>query len=582
MRGWPGWSDELRWRAWLAVILAGFAGAAYGPALNLPFIGDDYVFLDEVRNAAPPTLFSLDHTQFGWYRPWSRGVHFWAIQQVAGVHEVAFRLAGIVLWITALTLYAALIRRLTSSVRVATIAALGTASLALWATPLLWISGSQDLWMVLWVLATLLLFVGGRHRLALIPFGLALLSKETAAVLPALLGLHQIIVERRTVRAALWRTVQLWALVGVWLVVHPTLLRRLADPTWRTSPEGESRPTQVVICVRSFLATFNLDLVPHPVDIGGGDVLRLLTATALLAGATWLILRASWCREMRSREPRGRLTLFALGWIVVGWIPLLLPSIGWHAYYGCLGTLGFWFLVALWLQDRPRVAVAVIACLTVLQWAHANTPSWDWGNEWYQRRAGRFLAEIRHELLERHPDLPPHSRVYFGHVPNNIGLVAGQSPAVRVWYGDPTLQADFYSKYTPRSAGGEGGRDYFFHFDSLTGLVEVRTGPEDVGAALRADPNWETNHEALAMTLLRAGDTRLAAAEFAKLGRLPHRLDALACAVACLEIIGDDAGADSLAAAAACAGRISPARLGTWVQRLRATFPGVGPVSAGG
>src|SRR5437762_8561890 len=100
---------------WLALVLATFAAAAYGSALSLPFIGDDYVFLDETRDAKFLDLWSFKNVIFDWYRPWSRELHFWVLQRVAGFHEIAYRLFGVILWIVALSLYAALVRRLAST-----------------------------------------------------------------------------------------------------------------------------------------------------------------------------------------------------------------------------------------------------------------------------------------------------------------------------------------------------------------------------------------------------------------------------------------------------------------------------------
>src|SRR5205814_497942 len=148
------------------------------------------------------------------------------LQKSAGLHEFAFRATSISLWVAALCLYAAVVRRI-SSRRVASIATLGVASLGLWGTPLLWISGSQDLWMLCFTMASTLLFVTGRTGWALLPFALALLSKETAAVLPALLGAYSILVERRRPVDALRRTAPFWAVVFAWLTINPTLHTRL-------------------------------------------------------------------------------------------------------------------------------------------------------------------------------------------------------------------------------------------------------------------------------------------------------------------------------------------------------------------
>src|SRR5262249_59783431 len=125
----------------------------------------------------------------------------------------------------------------------------------------------------------------------------------------------------------------------------------------------------------------------------------------------------------------------------------------------CMGALGAWLGISLWLSRSPRIAATALVVLALLRGADAKTLTWDWGDEWYQRRAGNLLAAIRAELLRQRPVLPSHSRLFFGHIPNNIGLVAGESPAVRVWYRDTTLHAGFYSMYRPRTAAETPGPD---------------------------------------------------------------------------------------------------------------------------
>jgi hypothetical protein len=558
---------------WLAILLATFAAAAYGPALSLPFMGDDYVFLDKTRDASFPELWSLKNIDFGWYRPWSRELHFWWLQKVAGLHEGAYRVFGVMLWVTALCFYAAIVRRLASS-RIAALATLGVASLALWGTPLLWVSGSQDLWMLCFTLASTYLFVRGNVGWATLPFALALLSKETAAVLPALLCAYLVLLERRRLIDVLRRTAHLWVLVVVWLVVHPTLRARLLSGPQMTQ-ELEHRPTSFVILVKSILSTLNLDMLPRPQEVGWGDVLHVLVSALILVAGTAAVARNSAAIHGKSARTRKQeLARFALVWMTIGWFPLFLPSIGWHAYYGCFGALGAWLALALWLENRPRIAVAAITCLAILRGAQANTKSWDWGNEWYQRRAGSMLSSIRDGLHAQHPTLPPYSRVFLANIPNNIGLIAGQSPALRVWYRDSTLQAGFYSYYQPRPESAHPGVDLFFRFDSLRGMIEVKAGPEDMQHGLLSNPNWEDDHEKLAMLFVRNGDVPRAAMEFEKLSMLPRRADAAGYAAVCWEAVGDKPRADSLIAGAGARLGLSGAQLHDWLTRLREAFPG--------
>jgi hypothetical protein len=567
--------DELKHRVRgiaLPLLLLLFAGVAYGPALSLPFVGDDYVFLDKTRDASFTALWSFRNVDFGWYRPWSRELHFWALQRLFGPNETAFRLFGVVLWIVALGLYAAVVRRVASS-RVAAIATLGVASLALWGTPLLWVSGSQDLWMLCFAMASVLLFLSGRIVWTLMPFALALLSKETAAVLPALLCGYALVLERRSLKETLRRTAPLWAVLIVWLAVHPALRARLLSGP-RVTLETEHRPPGSIILARTLLSVVSLDTIPRPQDVDSGAVLRTLLSAVLLAIGVWLALRAPAAPgPTNPREGRRGLVRFAGVWMLAGWAPLLHASISWHAYYGCLGVLGAWVAIALWLERHPRLAVVAIASLTFLRGAQAATPAWDWGSEWYLRRAGNMLTAIRGDLLRQHPTLPQHSRVYLGHIPNNIGLIAGQSPALRVWYRDSTLQAGFFSYYRPRREGEPQGQDFFFRFDSLTGMTEIHAGAEDVPSAVQSDPSWEDAHEKLAMLFLRSGDVRRAAVEFEKLSQLPPRADAAGYAAVCWEVAGDTARADSLAAGSGKRMGLSTSQLSAWLAQLRQSFP---------
>src|SRR5262245_55628206 len=277
------WADL----AGLALVLAGFAFFAYGTALNLPFVGDDYVFLDKTRDARFVDLWSFTNTDFGWYRPWSRELHFWVLQHVAGLNELAFRSLGVVLWITVLCLYAVLVRRL-ASMRVAALATLGVAGLALWGTPLLWISGSQDLWMLCFSLIALLVYSAGRPGWTVIPFGLALLSKETAAVVPALLVAYAILVEHRRLADALRRTAHLWLLLAAWIAVHPTLHARLTShaPTLET----KLRPSVPGIVVKTLLSMLNVDVWPNPRELSSARVIRMTLALVVLIGGVMLFV----------------------------------------------------------------------------------------------------------------------------------------------------------------------------------------------------------------------------------------------------------------------------------------------------
>ncbi len=523
-----------------ALALGLFLATQYARFLTLAFVNDDFCFLDLTRTASFASLWKRHDLIFGWYRPWSRELHYWWLQHLFGTRELPFHVASFALWLGLMSLYFTWVRRLAGSAA-ASVATAGLASLALWGTPLSWVAGVQDLWVLFFTLVFLHLLARGRRIASAMALALALLSKESGAILPGLAVAYLVLVERRSARETAVRTAPFWLIALAWAVIHPLLGARFFGPL-RTSLETTQRLSTTGTMVRTVLAQVNLDSWPNPGDYASQALAQGALGAAILAGFVWLTAVRSASGQVRPR-PTGVMVL-GFVWALAGWSILLMPSIGWHAYYGVMGSLGAWLLLGTWLSARPRAAVLVVALLALLRSTQAHTLSWDWGSEWYQRRAGSILGAIRTELLRQHPSFPPSSRVFFVHIPNNIGLLAGDGPSLRVWYRDTTLRGLYYSQYTPRTDGHE-NRDFFFRFDSAAGMIEVFRGPEDVESARRLNPSWEDNHEDLAGLFLRAWDLPAAATEYGKLGSLPWGTHGLIYAGACHQLMGDTARAES-------------------------------------
>jgi hypothetical protein len=253
---------DSRWL--LAGAVVAFAAIVYAPMLDVPFIGDDYVFLDKTRDATFGALWSFRNVDFGWYRPWSRELHFWTLQHLMGARETGFRVVSLLIWLAMLATYFTLLRRIRNE-RVAAIATLGAAGLALWGAPLTWISGVQDLWMLLFSMLTLWLVASGRAAWALAACAGALLSKETAAVLPLIVLAQARFIERLDWRRCARRVAPFVALTTLWLLLHPTLLHRVSHPAPQI-PNGERPKPPAVVITESVLSTFNADRLALPVD----------------------------------------------------------------------------------------------------------------------------------------------------------------------------------------------------------------------------------------------------------------------------------------------------------------------------
>jgi hypothetical protein len=514
----------------------------YLPTLRLPFLGDDYVFLDETRTSTFAQLWSRAHIEFGWWRPWSRELHFWVLQHLAGPSPIAFRLVSLGLWLSSLSILGSVFRRLANEA-VAVIAIAGLAALGLWGATLIWIAGAQDLWLVFFLALTLRLAQSSRWPLALAPYAAALLSKELAAIIPVLLAALWLVAERRRAAEVAWRLAPFVALTFAWVLAHPILLTRLAHPKLGIL-SAEAPLPQWQIGLKTAQSLLNVDqvggaLVPSPLIL-----VALALGALLLAAAIFVAGRAPSAPLDATHSRR----VFATGaiWAATGWLALFLPSVGWHAYYGCLGAIGAWLVLAMWLRQDRGFAIFVVLALGGLRLVNTSSTSFDWGSEWYQRRAGDLLDRVHTQLLALHPGLPAHSRIFFSGLPNNIGVIAGDSPAPRVWYHDATLQGGFYSYYRPRDPHAPAGSDFFFRYEPVHGLHEVRLGPEDAGRELAHDPGWTIDHESLANVLVLAGDPARAADEYEKIGQLPDRGDALVAAATCHELAGDAAASHAL------------------------------------
>jgi len=538
--------------ATLGVALAGLAlffAVQHARTLWAPFVLDDFIFLDKTRHAPFLSLWGFRDLPLHFYRPWSRELHFWVLQRLFGTWPVPYHVANAVLWLGVLGLYAALVRRLAGPAAAA-VAACGVAALSSWGVLLIWASGSQDLWMLLFALAALLAVAHGRHGWATVLYAGALLSKETAALLPAIALAQALILERRALGGALRRVLPMGLVTVVWALAHPLLGGRLGHPV-PPPPAAWTRLPLPAAASHTLLSVLNLDAWPRP------GLAWSSTLPWVLAGAAPLLLVVAWAawracpvrgaaRAQESVLPPGRLALFAAVWMVLGWLPLFAPFVYWHAYYALLGTLGAWLLLAMWLRRRLALAAVLVVAVVALRVAQLVTPGTGFGTEWFQWRVAVFTEHTRQSLQRAHPTLPPHTRVYLSNVPGSVGLVPGaeESGILRAWYGDPTLQTRFYSRYRLRVPGAPPGRDFFFVHDSLAGWREVVAGPESLTRALAADTVWKLDHNDLAATMANARDWRGAAAEWEKLATVATwRWDYAYDVGLCREQLGDTAAA---------------------------------------
>ena len=513
-------ATRMREGAILAALALAVASLAwrYRDAFTLPFLNDDYVFLDATRTRSFTSLWGFGHLFFHWWRPWSREFHYWLLQRVAGASPPAFHLANLALTAAVFTLFAALIAPWLGRARTV-VAVLGLSTLSAWALPLLWSAGAQDLWMMLWCLAALLAWRRDQRALAVAAYALALASKETAAALPVLFVAHDVLLARQRWSAALRRAASAALVLLPWALLHPHLGGRVLRHVAIEPVPAAARTGTLVMFVRTLFSLVNLDRRLLPLA-GWARALASVAVPAFAAAAL-----VAFAARTRTRGAAGRLApepapargvaAFALVWAACGWLALLLPGLGWHAYYGLFGACGAWLAIAALAPPGAAMALA-IALIMGASAARDATPSADWGDADYQRRAGHLQQGLHEALLRAAPRPGPHTRMWFVGLPNDIGFLAGDGPAVRVWYADSTLRAGYLSAWRPARANAP-GTDRFFKLKPGPRLVELYAGAEDIARGRAADAEWSEDHLFLGHIFAEAGDWPRAEREFVKL-----------------------------------------------------------------
>jgi tetratricopeptide (TPR) repeat protein len=127
------------------------------------------------------------------------------------------------------------------------------------------------------------------------------------------------------------------------------------------------------------------------------------------------------------------------------------------------------------------------------------------------RRASSYLWGFRDDMLRLRPSLPDSARCYFWNLPSWIGFQLADGPAMRIWYGDPTVQGFFLSEYETSATRPS----LFFGHDDQGRLFEIVRGRPDPG--LRGATRIYADALAdLGTRLAEAGETEAAIVEWRK------------------------------------------------------------------
>lgn len=553
------------WAAVSLILLATFL--VYSNTLGFKFVYDDrgqilanvqvhawryvpHYFFERVWSFAYPGIHGnyyrplfllfllLNYKLFG---PYAAGWHLVSVAAHMGVTYLVYRLA----------------RRLTSDNVTALMAALIFGLHPVHIESVAWISGITDPLLALLLLPSFLCYLNAREGTAhrrrwlagsLVLYGLAMLSKETALILPIIIftfewlwqnahgpsGLRTVI---RRARTAVVCTVPFMLLTFVYLAVRWHVLEGLGHTmvplgvwtiifTW---------PHLLLFYLWHLLWPFNLSVFYNVPYVRTPGLVPFILPLAGLAAVGFLVFLGVR-RLARNAPGKGRLTVFLCAWILIPFIPLLdlsvLPvgEIA-HDRYLYLPSISFCILLAMVLRrippgklkllGLPALQAAAVVLLVLVFGISTALQDRYWAND--MKLYSRGVSRTPQNRL---------ARTNLGNAMGEEGRYTGALALYReVLARDPDFWLAIYNtgytyyrmgrlheaeKYLKRAiaVNGVDSDEYFYLGLTWLKLGEVDDAEKAVRHALKLQPGGLAYHFALGMILKLKGDIPGALAQF--------------------------------------------------------------------
>jgi hypothetical protein len=487
------------WREHLpAAFLVVLGLVLYGRGLLLGYVGDDYKLLDAALRTPLGELLSGRHGILGYYRPVSRELYFWLWGRTLDLGPGGFHLVN-ALTFAAVVVMIDRLGRTWAGARAGRLAALAFVLFPPGSALLSWISCAQDLIMLFWAAAALLLYARGRHTLSGLATVLAVLSKETAVALPlAFVVMDFQLHPGATSRGRLSRLAPPW--LGVALAAGLSLAAR---STW---PAGTA---VTVWSPRQFVNAWRLPLdfarALFPPDTGAG------IAAALTAQPAWLLVialatalavpraatapaRAVRVARAGERAPRGRsLVIFGLALAVLAMLPVGFVSERWRSYFFSLAAIGGALAAGVGLAPLPApVTRAALALLAVINFgaggiyrpveSAAGPARHPHVNYAFFRDTGALSTQILAALAPWCASIRALPRTFAAGLPPDEVFATALGPGLRVTCRDTVDRVRFLAEFAPADAATEFGvlrfepRAQRFVFERADRTVRARVG----------------------------------------------------------------------------------------------------------
>ena len=416
------------------------------PCIDLGYFWDDFYFLS-FQDHGGFRAHLLPEAQAAFYRPIPLGVYFKILALLDPRNGALGHLLNLAALVGTVVLLVRLVSRLCGP-RAGLFSGLLFASYGNVPGLVAWISGSQDLFVMLFVVAAFLLRQRGKDIAALACAAAGVLCKEPAiAAFPVLILWDRIL--GRPPRRPVFQIVGYGVVALLWAVIHPGvhLLAGRGFQSGATMYVGleHSERWGLYLC-RYLLTLFN---VPPPglaaswwEDRAAYGIAALVM---LVAGLVFL------ARQRRLWTSPPSCSLARMGMISTLFVipSLLMPAIlvrHWAPYFACLPALGVALFLGPVLARRgmliSTLALSIFLLLGVwYRGARADEESIL--TERAMVEASQAVRTVRAHFQKLFPTLPKGSEVLVSFGTSGIRgiqsvLIEGQ--ALRLWYRDPTLR----------------------------------------------------------------------------------------------------------------------------------------------
>jgi hypothetical protein len=386
---------------WNRAALGGFAAlmlwliVIYGPGIGHGFVKDDVAWVAANRVTSLAEARALFLRSNGFYRPLV-AASFAADRAIYGIEPFGYGVTNLLLLIASAAALAWAARGVGLSAMAAVVAA------AIWAfnfhgihMAVLWLSGRTELWLVLCAFLSAGALVRHWPILTGIAALAAMLAKEEAVMLPAMLAGWAFVLADGSMRDRLRATARQTWLAWLALAVYFVLRARTGAYTPATSP---------------WFYQFTFD--PFRVVTNAGEYLDRACTFPLLAAALCALLawrRPAWTPMVR------RCSLLALIWLIGGYaLTVFLPVRS--SLYACLPSAGIAIfsaslIVTLWESQaapasRRRLLAAIVVPVLLLPVYWSRNERWvelaDLGGDTFAmvRRIVRDTPEVRQLVFE--------------------------------------------------------------------------------------------------------------------------------------------------------------------------------------